>query len=105
MSTPYWTRVIANAKKRKAKGQVPFTKEHIKKASNWVECACGKQDPRIQRFAGLGNPVDVRLQYLGDSFYAYVKSQWVEEAEETLKRIEVRAAELIAEYEAAKHAE
>ena len=67
MKTPYWTRVIQNAKKRLELGKEPFSKKHRKLAYEWPTCACGKQDPRIKRCTN-GMPKDYWLGRLGSRF-------------------------------------
>lgn len=93
--TPYWWRVIAEAKRRKKAGRKPFLVEHQRKAAKWTTCACGKQDPRIPR-EDDGTPLDGDLYWLGIDFAAEVNVGNPKGAEETLGRIEKRAAEVLA---------
>jgi len=97
--TPYWFRVINNAIKRKAAGEVPFTREHNTKARDWVTCACGRQDPRIPRkvFSGRGEPFDTKLTLLGANFAMDLLNDCPNAALTTLLKIEKRAAEVLAE--------
>jgi hypothetical protein len=91
-TTPYWTAVIKEARRRKKKGLVPFVSPVRNKAASWVTCACGKQDPRIPINHG---PVDTRLYSLGCSFYGAVEEQRIDSAEKILHKIERRAAEIL----------
>ena len=87
----YWQRRINLARKR---GH--FTKWDRTKAADWVTCACGKQDPEIPRDAYMV-PVDPALRALGLRFYDSVIGYSFDAAEETLKAIDARAAEVLAE--------
>ena len=101
-STPYWTRVIQNAKRRKAAGRTPFTKDNVRLAEDWVTCACGKQDWRIPRFVRSyqnGSPVDSEMQRWGMDFMVSVRGQDPNKAGEALAQVERRAIELIKEQE------
>jgi len=97
--TPYWTRVINNAIKRKDEGRVPFTREHDRRAMNWVTCACGQQDPRLHDEDG--RPRDPELEILACTFAGYVDEAGGDprQAMETLLEIEARAVVLLAEME------
>jgi hypothetical protein len=99
--TPYWTRVIAQARERKKKGLPAFTEAQKGLAGSWVTCACGKQDPRIPRI-GPGKPFDSILSMLGGEFDAAVAlGDDPDMAAQLLHRIEQRAAEVLAEVERA----
>lgn len=91
--TPYWWEAIDAAEKRGG-----FTEEDVERAEGWVDCACGKQDPRIPRHHGLA-PKDYRLATLGVHFYDAVDGNLYEEARRILLAIEKRAAEVIADVE------
>lgn len=100
-STPYWTRVIKNALARKNKGLLPFTCEHQKRASDWVTCACGKQDQRIPKqvsFDGtvLRAPKDEKFSRFGVAFSLAVRLQRPKLAESILGKIEEREQEILA---------
>lgn len=94
--TPYWTKAIEAAKRRKAKGLEPFTEVQKYRASEWVTCACGKQDKRIER-EWDGRPKDEMLVWLGSDFCVHVYDGRIASAERTLAKIERRAAELLKE--------
>ncbi len=96
--TPYWTKVIERAKKRKKKGLEPFTDYQRDLSEEWVTCACGKQDARIPRdHLGLnrGAPLDDRLRHLGNIFCCHVTDGEVVKAGRTLKAIEHRAFQVL----------
>jgi hypothetical protein len=67
-------------------------------ASDWVTCACGNQCAIIPRHF-TGAPEDDVLYEEGKNFYEYVESEDWAKAKETLKKIEERSAEVIAETE------
>lgn len=94
--TRCWWKVIQEAKKHKAKGLKPFTTEHKDAASDWPDCACGKQDARIPRDSD-GVPLDGFLRVLGCEFVSKVFLDLPDAAEITLLAIEARAAELLEE--------
>lgn len=94
MPTPYWFNVIRRAVTRRNKGQTPFSQEHVDRAKDWVTCACGKQDQRIER-SDFGCPVDYKLATAGSRFYDAVVRQDPKLAREILDKIEVRASELL----------
>lgn len=75
-----------------------FTKEDRSAADNWVTCACGEQDPRIER-DWVDAPLDPALFTLGEDFMEAVDRDDFDGARQTLRLIEARAAELIAEHE------
>lgn len=70
----------------------------------WVTCACGNQCAIIPRSeyvytveAGPGSPLDPELDDLGSDFHMAICSwEWIE-AKEILRKIEARAAVVIAE--------
>ena len=98
--TPYWFNVIKKAITRENEGEVPFTEGHIQKARDWPTCACGKQDPRIPRYAfkfrhGLSGPEDVDLTAYGFEFSNHVGNQRPAEALTSLLAIEKRSAEIL----------
>lgn len=76
---------------------------------SWVTCACGNQCEIIPRSGNI--PQDVELRASGSAFYGFIRAmasrvcwknydsadKWRREALETLRRIEARSAELIAE--------
>lgn len=95
--TPYWTQVIEEAPGRRLRGLSAFTKEHRAKAASWVTCACGKQDSKIPRNSS-GVPYDNELDDLGSMFYAHIETNSIRSAEETLARIELRAAQVMLEH-------
>lgn len=82
-----WRQIIATARRRKG----GFTGLECEKAADWVTCACGRQDPRIPR-GGMGVPMDDELTRLGIVFSRAVAVQNFDLAEETLRRIDDRAA-------------
>ena len=66
-------------------------------ASSWVTCACGNQCaiiPRLGHGDG-GKPADRALEKLGMQFYRQVKNRKRKSAIETLRKIEIRSAQLI----------
>jgi len=100
-ATPYWTKVIERARKRKKAGLMPFTKHQISLAGAWVTCACGRQDARIPRYpantshGSRSAPLDDILDELGITFYGHVNRGRVKSAKSTLQKIENRAAEIL----------
>lgn len=93
--TPYWHDAI-----RIARENGSFTKEDRIKANSWVDCACGKQDPRIQRFSpahdDVGAPLDSELREYGFEFGDAVNLDDFNNAARLIILIEKRAAEIIA---------
>ena len=94
-----------------SKAENPFdwneflNKKHISKrewkeaevlSSNWVTCACGNQCDIIPREFG-GNPKDLQLACFGLDFNFQIKQRDIEEAKDTLRLIEERSAQVIAE--------
>ena len=101
-STPYWTRVIDEARERVARGENAFSNEHMYEANSWVTCACGKQDSRIPRNEKFGSrlggePKDRTLYMLGTEFWEAVECHDIDQAEVLLDKIEFRAAQVILE--------
>ena len=100
MKTPYWTKVIATALKKKAAGKPGpyFIQRQMDKANDWVTCACGKQDPRIPRKSWLRSfaPEDDRLRVLGLLFAEYLDIDNPEGALKCLEKIERRSAKILA---------
>lgn len=94
--TPYWWRAIESAKRRKKRGLQGFTWPVYERALGWITCACGKQDKRIPRGPG-GKPEDSRLTELGGSFAYHVGMDQIAGAERTLRAIERRAVEVLAQ--------
>jgi hypothetical protein len=94
--TPFWWKRIELAEKR---GR--FTPEDVTKASDWVTCACGRQDKRIPRhlhYTGQPTrPVDFELQKLGMCFDKAVQANNFDWARHTLLAIETRAAQVLEE--------
>lgn len=72
-----------------------FTLKDRIDAGNWVTCACGEQDERIQRHFG-GEPYDAILNRQGTLFMDAVDADDFDAARITLAAIERRAAELLA---------
>lgn len=76
---------------------------HIAKelANSWVTCACGNQCAIIPRWNSITNnnspaePKDKKLNELGYRFNGDISLRYVEEAKETLKKIEARSTILI----------
>ena len=103
MKTPYWARVIHQAKARAGRGETPFSEKHIRLAKDWVTCACGKQDARIPRYTKkstmyvAGMPKDELMADSGSDFYHYVRNQNPFFTGQLLAEVEDRAAELILE--------
>jgi|TARA_R110000824_G_scaffold2419_11_gene11311 hypothetical protein len=65
-------------------------------ASSWVTCACGNQCAIIPRvFSDGGKPEDRALAKLGMQFYRQVNARKRKAAIETLRKIEIRSAQLI----------
>lgn len=91
--TPYWHDAI-----RIARENGSFTKEDRIKANSWVDCACGKQDPRIPRFEAplYQAPKDTELREYGEDFGEAVSLNNFRLAEKALILIEKRSAEIIA---------
>lgn len=88
--TPYWWDAIDKAEKR---GH--FTDNEKAKASNWPDCACGKQCPLIDRDRD-GMPYDNMLLRLGGSFDSHVYHDRFAKARETLAAIEKRSGTILA---------
>lgn len=65
-------------------------------AASWVTCACGNQCAIIPRFSD-GEPKDKPLRQLGYQFFYAIEEEKWGAARETLREIEIRAAELIRE--------
>ena len=65
-------------------------------ASNWVTCACGNQCSLIPRDR-FGAPVDGYLAGLGSIFCYNIYAREWEMAKDTLQKIEMRSAALIAD--------
>lgn len=86
-----WHERIEAAKRRGG-----FTDEDQHLTIDWVTCACGEQDMRIKRDYD-GRPQDPRLIILGATFCGDVSANDYDEAAITLKLIETRTAELLAE--------
>lgn len=73
------------------------TREDIRLATGWQTCACGKQDSRIPREQGEEKaPLDNRLYELGIQFCGAVDSNDPVAAANTLIKIELRAAKVLA---------
>lgn len=86
-----------------------YTKEELlqalKLSESWVTCACGNQCNVIPRDQGI--PKDPRLQALGYAFSERLNEMFQadsqglgfrsDEALETLRKIEIRSAEIIKE--------
>lgn len=100
--TPYWWDVIEQAKAREKAGKPAFTVEQSGRAGNWTTCACGNQDSRIPRNRPCGDPIDWRLEHLGRQFSWAVNGDAPTEAASILRKIERRAAEVLAEVEATR---
>lgn len=64
------------------------------RANDWVTCACGNQCSIIPRYSG-GRPVDEFLSELGDRFAAFIDMREIFSAQNCLKSIEQRSAQLI----------
>jgi hypothetical protein len=94
--TPYWWKVIEQAKARKRSGAKAFTNGQLKKADQWPDCACGKQDPAIPR-TGHGQPLDSALFVLGCDFADAVEGGYPSKAGKILRAIETRSAEILRE--------
>lgn len=84
-----WEQRIAEATERGT-----FTAEDRSLSGDWVTCACGQQDPRIERYKDRA-PRDEILQTLGWDFYAAVRANDFDEATSILADIESRSAQLI----------
>ena len=95
-TTPYWTMVIQNAKKRLELGEYPFSGIHITLAHSWTTCACGEQDDRIKRDE-LGKPKYPWLVVLGENFFHAVRKQNPVKAEKILAEIEDHVAMILEE--------
>lgn len=95
MSLP-WHERIALARIR---GE--FTDEDVHLASDWTTCACGEQDERIPRAWVLRGgfpemaPADQLLRDLGGLFYEAVDFDRFDDAEDLLRRIEIRSSEIL----------
>jgi hypothetical protein len=63
-------------------------------AGTWVTCACGNQCEAIPRRSD-GEPWDEDLRDLGLLFYYQIRDLEWEEAKETLRKIEIRSAEIL----------
>ena len=94
MKTPYWTAVIEKAKRNKARGMQPFTYSEMNKGNDWVTCACGRQDKRLERYEN-GEPLDAELARLGGQFSNDLDAQEPADAARTLAAIEKRAAQIL----------
>lgn len=92
-STPFWWQALDDLEARPANTGVPM--DIWARASCWVTCACGKQDPRIPR-GSIGAPIDEGLRKLGEAFPIAVGARDVPLARNILIQIEKRAAELLA---------
>lgn len=93
----YWGAIIYRAWKRGT-----FTDSNMDRSGNWLDCACGKLDPRIPR-CGHGvfmvhpdQPKDGTLERLGQTFWHYVRDNNFIGAADVLGRIEKRAGEILA---------
>lgn len=95
IKTPYWTRVIQRARERARAGLKPFTQHQQNLSADWMTCACGKQDPRIQRSRFGRAPEDRVLRHLGYDFHGAVMAGRPDDAAAILRQIERRAAELL----------
>lgn len=63
-------------------------------AASWVTCACGQLCKDLPR--GIDSaPEDVHLETLGMDFMSFIRHEKINEAKETLDRIEQRAVELL----------
>jgi len=69
-------------------------------SDSWVTCACGSQCDVIPRWEESGQPIDKGLASLGVGFALNIRRKDTAAAKETLKKIEIRSAELIAEINA-----
>lgn len=65
-------------------------------ALGWTTCACGAQCAVIPRHKN-GKPKDMELTRLGSNFYAHIRFGEWKSARATLRAIEARSAQLIAE--------
>lgn len=104
-STPFWWAAIDRARRWLELNpgydrSLAFTREERELSSDWVTCACGRQDPRIKR---MGNgavspnaPVNPEMRTLGLDFSAAVWDGEVELAAEILGKIETMSDKLIA---------
>lgn len=95
-TTPYWTRVIKAAKKRKKDGKTPFTRMQVNRAMKWQTCACAEQDSHIPRDR-WGSPYDEKLRIESIAFCTFVAGQNVLGAERSLEQIEKHAARVLRE--------
>lgn len=78
-----------------AKARGSFTKADVELASRWVTCACGEQDPSIERDE-YGAPRDLELQMLGGKFYIHLKDNQIMAASVTLATIKERSDAVMA---------
>lgn len=75
-------------------------------AGSWVTCACGNQCrviPRHTGFMAVGEPKDRTLKILGFDFLDQVTDRDYTAAKQTLRKIEARSVELIAEIKSANN--
>lgn len=108
-----WWQRIHQARRNVENEEVPFTKEAVREAGEWVTCACGTLDCDIPRAEYSNRPLDRNLGMYGMSFHDHVRSsnlharnnEWrkakdhVKYAAETLMKIEKRAMEVLRELE------
>jgi hypothetical protein len=66
------------------------------RANGWATCACGNACTIIPR-DGCGAPLDSKLRALGTRFANEVRDLKCDQARKTLRQIELRSAELLAE--------
>jgi hypothetical protein len=78
--------------------EVEFTTEDDKEdAADWITCACGRQDPRIEKQGdGLNQPKDRELVSLGLRFNESIYDNDMAYAATLLISIEERAAIVLA---------
>lgn len=111
--TPFWDLRISVAEEiaKRFPDEPAFTREDIGKAYDWVDCACGKQDPRIPRYSQeewlrlekthpnnnkyTNAPKDRVLFNLGMQFAEAVENDEVSVARIILDKIERRSALLL----------
>ena len=75
---------------RAAEARGSFTEDDRRRATDWVTCACGQQDPRIPRYES-GGPVDEQLDTFGLDFAMAVRADNMAGARSLLAKIESRA--------------
>ena len=93
-----WPLFLKNARKDRITEAEYFAAKE--RASRWTTCACGNQCAAIPRYSEglfINEPVDTLLSDLGMDFMEEIRNRKWDKASETLRKIEARSSEILAE--------